>query len=117
MVMVVLIAGCGRVTAAAPHGPEVVVTADGPVRGSVAGGPDGGFRLFQGIPYAAAPVGPLRWQPPAAPVPWTEVRDATRPGLRCIQDTRADPDFGRPTGEDCLNLSVWTPDGAGPASP
>lgn len=32
--------------------------------------------------------------------------------MRCIQDTTYDPDYGRPTGEDCLNLNVWTPDGA-----
>lgn len=95
----------------------MVTTAAGPVRGLVAGGPDGGYRLFQGIPYAAAPVGPLRWQPPVAPVPWTAVRDATKPGVRCIQDVRIDPDFGRPTGEDCLNLSVWTPAAATADSP
>lgn len=95
----------------------MVTTSNGPVRGLVADGADGGFRLFQGIPYAAAPVGALRWQPPVAPVPWTAVRDATKPGVRCIQDVRVDPDFGRPTGEDCLNLSVWTPAGATTDSP
>ena len=97
-----------------PGDPAVVTTTAGPVRGTVVTGDGGGFRLFQGIPYAAAPAGPLRWQPPTAPAPWPAVRDATAPGLRCVQDVRADPDFGRPTGEDCLNLSVWTPDGAGP---
>nr|MCW1959428.1 carboxylesterase family protein [Mycobacterium sp.] len=75
-----------------------------------------GVRIFEGIPYAAAPVGSLRWQPPVAPVPWRTPRDATKPGLRCIQDVRADPDFGRRTSEDCLNLTVWAPEGAGPDS-
>lgn len=117
LVLIVVLAGCSRPTPAAAHEPDVVTTGAGPVRGTHGGGPDGGFRLFQGIPYAAAPVGALRWQPPVAPVPWTTVRDATKPGLRCIQDTRVDPDFGRPTGEDCLNLNVWTPDAASPASP
>jgi len=117
LILAVVLAGCGRTAPAAAPGPDVVATSAGPVRGVLGAGPDGGFRVFQGIPYAAAPVGPLRWQPPVAPIPWTAVRDATKPGLRCIQDTVADPDFGRPTSEDCLNLSVWTPDGAAPDSP
>jgi len=113
MVVVLVLAGCG---VAAPFGssdPAVVRTSAGPVRGRQADG----FRVFEGVPYAAAPVGPLRWKPPVAPAPWTAVRDATKPGLRCVQDTQNDPDFGRPTGEDCLNLTVWTPDGATPRSP
>lgn len=110
VLLVVALAGCGRT---ATPDPAVVATTSGPVRGLVTDG----FRLFQGIPYAAAPAGPLRWHPPAAPGRWREVRDATKPGIRCIQDVRADPDFGRPTGEDCLNLTVWTPSGATPARP
>ena len=110
LLSVVLLAGCDR---AAPGDPLVVRTADGVVRGS--SGP--GVRIFQGVPYAAAPVGPLRWQPPVAPVPWKSVRDATKPGLRCIQDIRADPDYGLATSEDCLNLTVWTPTGATRAPP
>lgn len=111
---VLALAGCAPTGPTTRHDQTVVATAAGAVRGVTQSGPDGAFRLFQGIPYAAAPVGALRWQPPVAPAPWTAVRDATRPGLRCIQDVRVDPDFGRPTSEDCLNLSVWAPDGAGP---
>ncbi|MBB3753460.1 para-nitrobenzyl esterase [Mycolicibacterium sp. BK634] len=88
--------------------PAVVQTAAGAVRGVVAPG----YRVFDGVPYAAAPVGPLRFQPPQPAASWPGVRDATKPGLRCMQDTSFDPDYGRPTGEDCLNLNVWTPDGA-----
>ncbi|MGI9125881.1 MAG: carboxylesterase/lipase family protein [Mycobacterium sp.] len=106
--ILVLLTGCGRADLSAPPGPDVVTTADGPVRGAAGQG----FRVFQGIPYAAPPVGPLRWQPPVGPAPWRSVREATRPGLRCIQDTNVDPDFGLPTSEDCLNLTVWTPEGA-----
>jgi len=108
--LLVLVTGCAGPDAADP---EVVATVAGSVRGT-AGVSDGqGFRVFRGIPYAAAPVGQRRWQPPVAATPWAGVRDATESGTRCVQDTRVDPDYGRPTGEDCLNLTVWTPQGAG----
>jgi para-nitrobenzyl esterase len=113
LVLVMVLAGCAIAAPAGSSDPAVVRTLAGLVRGMQADG----FRVFEGVPYAAAPVGPLRWQPPVPPAPWTAVRDATKPGLRCIQDTRVDPDFGRQTGEDCLNLTVWTPDGATPRSP
>lgn len=83
----------------------VAETASGSVRGLVA--PD--HVLFQGIPYAAAPVGELRWQPPAAVPPWEGMRDATKSGPRCIQDATRDPDWGRGMSEDCLSLNVWSP--------
>lgn len=90
----------------------VVQTSAGEVRGTI----EPALRVFRGIPYAAAPVGPLRWQAPEPPTPWTGVRDATKPGARCIQDIRRDPDFGRAASEDCLNLNVWTPRGATPSN-
>ena len=55
-----------------------VQTQSGPVRGS---GTD--VMAFKGIPYAAAPTGDLRWRPPAAAEPWTDVRVATQFGPRC----------------------------------
>ncbi len=113
LALIMVLAGCGRAVPATLADPTLVATTSGPVRGVAADG----FRLFQGIPYAAAPKGPLRWRPPQAPVPWTVARDATKPGLRCIQDIRQDPDYGRPISEDCLNLTVWTPTGATPESP
>jgi len=105
--------GCGRggdeppKAAVPPHpsDPAVVQTVAGMVRGTVA--PD--HRLFAGIPYAAPPVGPLRWQPPAPAPAWQGVRDATSIGPRCLQDPGGDPEFGRQTDEDCLTLNVWTP--------
>ncbi len=96
------------------HGdPALVQTATGMVRGVVK--PD--HRLFAGIPYAAPPVGPLRFQPPAPATPWTGVRDATEPGPHCIQDPVGDPEFGRQSDEDCLTLNVWTPATTGPPRP
>ena len=78
----------------------VVCTKSGQVRGAT----DGNFRAFRGIPYAAPPVGNLRWRPPAAHESWTGVRDAVAPGNRCPQfDTN-----GAAVGnEDCLTLNVY----------
>lgn len=77
----------------------------GTLRGTVA--PD--HRLFAGIPYAAPPLGPLRWRSPAPAVPWQGEREATRAGPRCLQDPGGDLELGRQTDEDCLTLNVWTP--------
>ena len=111
VVLTSLVVGCARgdgrgaAVATPPSDPALVQTSHrGAVRGVVA--PD--HRLFAGIPYAAPPVGPLRWQPPAPAPPWPGVRDATRPGPRCMQDT-SDLEMGRQTDEDCLTLNVWTP--------
>jgi para-nitrobenzyl esterase len=104
---VALLAGCARGGTSVvdvPADPGVAQTTAGAVRGSVAVD----HRHFAGIPYAAAPIGPLRWQPPAAAPAWTGFRDATRPGARCVQDASTDLDR-RPTSEDCLTLNVWTP--------
>jgi para-nitrobenzyl esterase len=62
-------------------------------------------RAFKGIPYAQAPVGALRWQPPAPPAPWPGVRDGSRFGAICPQ-LNGSTVVGE---EDCLTLNVWTP--------
>lgn len=93
--------------------PSLARTATGMVRGVVASD----HRLFAGIPYAAPPVGPLRFRPPAKAVAWNGVRDARKPGPRCLQDPGSDPEFGRQSDEDCLTLNVWTPVLPGPARP
>jgi len=72
---------------------------------------DGKVRAFLGIPYAAPPVGPLRWQPPQPAKKWHGVFDATQFGHRCIQTHPFQDMIYRDPGqsEDCLNLNVWTP--------
>jgi para-nitrobenzyl esterase len=70
-----------------------------------------GIRVFKGIPYAASPVGDLRWMPPQAVSRWHGVRTATEWGPRCVQSNRLgdlDP-FNTRMDEDCLYLNVWTP--------
>jgi para-nitrobenzyl esterase len=72
---------------------------------------------FRAIPYAAPPVGPLRFRAPLPPVPWSGVRDATEAGPSPIQSLRS-PFSGVIPGnlvtsssEDCLTLDVWAPSG------
>src|SRR5215467_10036155 len=87
---------------AAASGP-VTGTANGPVRGLANGAVD----EFLGIPYAAPPVGALRWQAPQPAASWSGVRDATQFAPHCPQ---AATPFGRAsTSEDCLYLNVFTP--------
>ena len=86
----------------APGGP-VVGTANGAVRGTSNGSVD----EFLGIPYAAPPVGALRWQPPQPAASWPGVRDATQFGPHCPQP--ASPFGQASTSEDCLFLNVFTP--------
>ncbi|MCT2587197.1 carboxylesterase/lipase family protein [Actinophytocola gossypii] len=88
-------------TAAVPG--ALVRTDDGWLRGT--SGP--GYELYQGIPYAAPPVGALRWASPRAAAPWHGIRDATRPGPRCPQ--HATPGNAPSATEDCLYLNVTAP--------
>ena len=71
---------------------------------------------FSGIPYAKAPVGPLRWRPPAEAERWDGIRDASTFGPIAPQSASlagitspSDPDNSEPHSEDCLSLNVWTP--------
>jgi len=82
--------------------------------GIVEGKPEGTVNAFLGIPYAAPPVGDLRWRPPAPPAKWTGVRPATEFGPRCMQGRIYSDMVFRDSGpsEDCLSVNVWAPDDA-----
>jgi len=72
---------------------------------------DGNVRVFKGIPFAAPPVGPLRWREPQPVAPWTGVRQATEFGPRPMQAREYSDMVFRDAGpsEDCLYLNVWVP--------
>jgi para-nitrobenzyl esterase len=73
--------------------------------------PDSEVRAFKGIPYAAPPVGALRWTAPQPPANWTGVRKADEFGPHCMQGNPFGDMIFRDKGnnEDCLYLNVWTP--------
>jgi para-nitrobenzyl esterase len=79
--------------------PLVVKTESGPVRGVT----EKGVISWKGIPYAAPPVGKLRWRVPQPVQPWSHVRDASQFGPACLQTDDI------PKSEDCLTLNVWRP--------
>ena len=91
-----------------------VSTTLGKVRGVRANNP--GYSVFRGIPYAAPPVGPLRFAPSQKAQPWEGIRDCSRWGSSCIQEPGS---FGfyqkefypepKVMSEDCLYLNIWTP--------
>lgn len=92
-------------------GPMVTVA-----QGKLAGRSEGDINIFQGIPYAAAPTGDLRWKPPQPAAPWQDIRDASAFGPSCIQPpvppTSVYYDPPQTSSEDCLSLNVWAPSGA-----
>ena len=83
--------------------PLVVSTLSGPVQGLELAS---GAKEWRGIPYAAPPIGNLRWRHPIPPTPWSEVRAADEFASPCIQ---ADFDGTAIGSEDCLYLNVFAP--------
>ena len=79
--------------------------------GRLAGVSANGIVSFKGIPFAAPPVGPLRWKAPQPVKTWTGVKQAFTFGASCMQDPNFAKIFGTsaPLSEDCLYLNVWTP--------
>src|SRR5262249_18348275 len=98
------------VSPAAPSSSSLVVTT---ASGSVGGVLDGSVKEWRGVPYAASPVGSLRWRPPAPVTPWSGVRDAASFAPPCIQ---VDGQGGTLGSEDCLYLNVFVPSSAAPRS-
>ncbi|MGI5940010.1 MAG: carboxylesterase/lipase family protein [Thermoleophilia bacterium] len=110
MVMVLVLAllaagvvGCGG----NEQGLDRVQVASGPITGVH----EGKIWSFKGIPYAAPPVGDLRWRAPQPVEPWTDDRACTAFGPACPQPDQAGVDYLAvgPTSEDCLYLNVWSP--------
>jgi para-nitrobenzyl esterase len=110
--VVVVLAGAALAARAAA--PTAVVA-----QGTLVGMTDDGVSGFLGVPFAAPPVGKLRWAPPTPPAAWTGVRSATAFAPACIQTLAPgghEPwtsEYMSPAGpgvsEDCLYLNIWTP--------
>lgn len=80
----------------------------GPVQGKLVNG----IAVFKGIPFAAPPVGALRWREPQPVAPWTAIRQANTAGPACMQKRGVSLENGGDPGrldEDCLYLNVFAP--------
>ncbi len=108
IVALVLLLQMAQVAAQAPGEPVVAIDS-----GRLLGRAESSLVSFKGVPYAAPPLGELRWREPQPVAPWQGTRSAQALGKSCIQKPSLSIDSGagdpRPMGEDCLNLNVWTP--------
>lgn len=80
--------------------------------GELEGVSENGLSVFKGIPYAAPPVGDLRWRNPQSPATWEGIRKADTFGKACIQpESKSLEGAGEigPQSEDCLYLNIWSP--------
>src|ERR1044071_4778850 len=95
----------------------VVRTKSGELRGAR----ENGVTVFRAVPYAAPPVGELRFAPPQPLPAWRDLRDATKDGPIAPQSrsrlAHVMGDFERPQSEDCLTLNIWTPAADGKKRP
>src|SRR5512139_3749795 len=78
--------------------PGIISTEGGKVEGTV----ENGIMAFKGIPFAAPPVGDLRWKPPQPAQPWEGVKKAYKFAPGSIQNQKLEQ------SEDCLYLNIWT---------
>ncbi|MGO8756523.1 MAG: carboxylesterase family protein [Terracidiphilus sp.] len=81
-------------------------------QGKLAGTIEDGLAVYRGVPFAAPPVGDLRWRPPQPATKWDGVRQADKFAPQCVQTSFGPPANGEKApemGEDCLYLNVWTP--------
>jgi len=87
--------------------------------GNVQGGTEYNMQVFKGIPYAAPPLGDLRWRPPQPVAKWAGTLDASQFGPACPQPyvKNLSSGLGLPGNEDCLKLNVFTPNKPGKKLP
>jgi len=99
----------GLLPAQVHAGSLTVRTAQGKVQGKTIN--NGKVKAFLGLPYAAPPVGALRWKAPEPPVKWSGVRESTKFGAHCAQGIVFDDMIFQDGGasEDCLFLNVYAP--------
>jgi para-nitrobenzyl esterase len=98
-------AAAAVLAASAPAAPQVATES-----GVLAGASDHGLTVYKGIPYAAAPVGDLRWRAPAPKAPWSGTRQAHSFAPACMQKGVSMPGETPPAmSEDCLYLNIWAP--------
>ena len=78
--------------------------------GALSGLQESGLNVYRGVPFAAPPVGDLRWRPPVHVAPWTGTRKADAFAPACMQVGVSMPGETPPVvSEDCLYLNIWTP--------
>ena len=112
LILIVFLVSCAE-QPADPLGTAKTLAAEIEVTGGkiVGRANEDGLFEFLGVPYAAAPVGNLRWQPPKPVQDWQGTLDATKPGLPCVQPATLSDFYARAyseTSEDCLTLNVWS---------
>jgi para-nitrobenzyl esterase len=112
-----VLAGVAAMGAGAQKKPPMVRVDSGELQGVA----DDGVVSYKGIPFAAPPVGELRWRPPQPAARWTGVRQAAEFGADCMQGRLGPPpgpaaSAERAPSEDCLFVNVWSPASAAPGA-
>jgi para-nitrobenzyl esterase len=104
--LLITVAATSAITLAQRAKAPITPTDSGPISGVS----EDGLSVYKGVPFAASPVGDLRWRPPAPVTPWTGIRKADAFAPACMQDSVSMPGETPPVvNEDCLYLNIWTP--------
>ncbi|WP_248324783.1 carboxylesterase/lipase family protein [Caballeronia sp. Sq4a] len=104
-ILAAALSACGGGGSSNSADPTIAMTADGAVQGVAANG----VVAYKGIPFAAPPVGSLRWRPPQPVSAWSGVRQATSFVHDCMQTSGPNSALTVAPSEDCLYLNVWRP--------